>query len=159
MMIEDTEFEDTGHLLATTLTTDLPSDVESRLRSRLEELKKKIESTSLADVVPDTKQRRWSMRPKVLTAISAAILLCAVVLFPFGSSQALAQIAKAIAATKWLHASGTVPASECHPLHGRPSQRCNTTRYSCPALQQMSRALRLPCPCPALPCPANPAPE
>ena len=114
-MIEETEFEDTGHLLATTLTTDLPSDVESRLRSRLEELKKKIESTSLADVVPDTKQRRWSMRPKVLTAISAAILLCAVVLFPFGSSQALAQIAKAIAATKWLHASGTGP-------HGEPTE-------------------------------------
>ncbi|MBC7851943.1 MAG: hypothetical protein IAF94_00760, partial [Pirellulaceae bacterium] len=43
-----------------------------------------------------------------LAALSAAILL-GITLVPFGSSQALAQIAEAVAAKKWLHASGTGP--------------------------------------------------
>lgn len=106
-MNEDIEFDNTGRLLAATMNTDPPLEVEARLRKRLEEFQTRIESTSLDAIAPDTKRHQWSVRFKVLTATAAAIVLLAASMFLPGTSEALAEMTKAIAAKKWLHASGT----------------------------------------------------
>jgi hypothetical protein len=67
-----------------------------------------MESPTVALADRHFKPRRWVFGATALAALSAAMLL-AILLLPVGSSRALAQIAEAVAAKTWLHASGTGP--------------------------------------------------
>ena len=106
-MTQETDFDPTARLLADTLNSEPPPDVEARMRERLDALRIKMESPA-AQLAGRSKPRRWVIGATALAALSAAILL-GIILIPVGSSQALAQIAEAVAAKKWLHASGTGP--------------------------------------------------
>ena len=107
-MTQEIEFDPTARILADTLNTEPPPDVEARMRERLEGLRQKMESPSLPSSVSRNRSRRWFLSVSALAALSAAILI-AIILFPLGSSEALAQIAEAVAGKKWLHATGIGP--------------------------------------------------
>jgi hypothetical protein len=107
-MTQETDFDPTARLLADTLNTEPPPDVESRMRERLEELRQKMESPPLLTAISRNRSRRWIVSVSALAALSAAVLV-GIILFPLGSSQALAQIAEAVAGKKWLHATGIGP--------------------------------------------------
>ncbi|MCE9528071.1 MAG: hypothetical protein K8R36_18680 [Planctomycetales bacterium] len=107
-MTQETDFDPTARLLADTLNTEPPPDVEARMRERLDALRIRIESPAVQLAGGISKPRRWVIGATALAALSAVVLF-GIILFPLGSSQALAQIAEAVAAKKWLHAKGTGP--------------------------------------------------
>jgi hypothetical protein len=107
-MTQETDFDPTARLLANTLNSEPPRDVEARMRERLDSLRIKMESPAVQLAGRISKPGRWVIGATALAALSAAVLL-GIILFSFGSSQALAQIAEAVAAKKWLHAKGTGP--------------------------------------------------
>ena len=107
-MTQEIDFDPTARLLADTLNTEPPPEVESRMRERLEGLRQKMESPPLLTSASRNRSRRWIVSVSALAALSAAVLV-GIILFPIGSSQALAQIAEAVAGKKWLHATGTGP--------------------------------------------------
>ena len=107
-MTQEIDFDPTAQLLADTLNSEPPPEVESRMRERLEMLRQKMESPPLLTAASRNRSRRWIVSATALAALSAAVLL-GILLFPFGSSQALAQIAEAVAGKKWLHAKGIGP--------------------------------------------------
>ena len=107
-MTQETDFDPTAQFLADTLNNEPPPDVEARMRERLDRLRSKMESPSMQLTGRNSKPRRLLVGATALAALSAAVLL-GIILFPLGSSQALAQIAEAVAGKRWLHAKGTGP--------------------------------------------------
>ncbi|MBS0265448.1 MAG: hypothetical protein JSS02_26175 [Planctomycetes bacterium] len=107
-MIPDADSDATTRLLSDLLKTDPPAEVEGRLRSQLDALRARMESVPLVRSDRDARRRPWRVGAAALVALSAVVLL-AIVLWPLGSSRALAQIVAAVAAKPWLHARGTGP--------------------------------------------------
>jgi hypothetical protein len=107
-MTQETDFDPMARLLADTLNTEPPPNVESQMRERLDALRIKMESPAVQLAGRISQPRRWAIGATALAALSAVVLL-GIILFPLGSSQALAQIAEAVAGKKWLHATGTGP--------------------------------------------------
>jgi hypothetical protein len=94
-MNQEAESDPVARLLADTLNTELPSDVEARMCERLDLLRSKME---VPRVQLDHRKSRRRLVGASAIAILSAMALLAVMLFPVGSSRAIAQVAEKIAA-------------------------------------------------------------
>src|SRR5262245_58259279 len=99
----------TTQLITDLLNTEPPRELESRLRERFDAFHALMESQTVTSPPARKTSHRRLLQITGIAAVLMTVLLLAITLSTGRSSQALAQVADAVAKKTWLHAEGTGP--------------------------------------------------